>query len=382
MGADGTRSTRVLVAHNVARGAWGGMALMMERMHTALEPFGWETEYFTADDMADAGSPRLHRHTFTWYARRHARGAFLRGEPYSIINIHEPAGTALVFGKSRLGGPAVVAMSHGLEQRYWEQRLKREANGPEPPRLKERVTFPLVSLWPSWLTLRNADHVLCSNEVDRNFLISRLHIDPKRVTPIIHAAGPEFSRVAPRRRYDRPCTKLVFSGTWIDRKGIRQVIEAFSVLASAHPALQLGVLGASAPAERVLADFPQPLRSRITVYPPASHDDSAAILLDYDIFLLPSYFEGGPLTLVEAMYTGMPCITTSSWLRIVKDGRNSLLVTPGNTGEIVRAVEKLIADPSLRQTIGRQGFADATENNTWAAMGKIVNDVYSGLLKH
>lgn len=381
MAAGEAKSKRVLVAHNVARGGGGGMALMMESMHAALEPFGWETEYFTADDMADVGSPRFRRHTFTWYARRHAREAFLRGEPYDIINIHEPAGTAVVFGKSRLGRPAVVAMSHGLEQRYWELRLRGDANGPEPPTLKERVTFPLVSLWQSWLTLRNADHVLCSNEVDRNFLISRLHIDPEKVTSIIHAAGPEFSRVAPKRRYDRPCTKIVFSGTWTERKGIRQVAEAFTVLASRYTALELGVLGAGVPAACVLRDFPELLHSRIAVHPPASHVDSAEILLDYDIFLLPSFFEGGPLTLVEAMYTGMPCITTSSWLgNLVKDGQNSLLVTPGNTGEIVSAVERLMMDASLRERLGRQGYANVTGKHTWRALAEIVNKVYSGLL--
>ena len=106
------------------------------------------------------------------------------------------------------------------------------------------------------------------------------------------------------------------------------------------------------------------------------------MLLDYDIFLLPSFFEGGPLTLVEAMYTGMPCITTSSWLsNLVKDRHNSLLIAPGNTGEIVSAVERLMMDASLRERLGRQGFADATEKNTWRALGEIVNDVYSGLLQ-
>jgi glycosyltransferase involved in cell wall biosynthesis len=370
------------VAHNVPRGNRGGMALMMESMHTALDAFGWETEYFTADDMAGVGNPRLRRHTFTWHARRHAREAFLRGEPYGIINVHEPAGATLVFGKLRLGNPAVVAMSHGLEQRYWELRLRNDANGPEPPTLKERVTFPLVSLWQSWLTLRNADHVLCSNEVDRDFLINRLHIDPGKVTPIIHAAGPEFSRVAPRRRYDRPCTKIVFSGTWTERKGVRQVAEAFTVLASKYQALRLGILGAGVPAMRVLADFPEPLHSRITVYPPASHADCAEILLDYDIFLLPSFFEGGPLTLVEAMHTAMPCITTSSWLgSLVKDGQNSLLVAPGSSEAIVSALQQLITDASLRERLGQQGFADVVGKHTWSALAEIVNKVYSGLLQ-
>ena len=81
-----------------------------------------------------------------------------------------------------------------------------------------------------------------------SFLIDRLHIAPEKITPILHPAGPEFSRVAQRRRYDRPCTKIIFSGTWTERKGIRQLAEAFSILASRYPALELGILGAGVPA--------------------------------------------------------------------------------------------------------------------------------------
>jgi glycosyltransferase involved in cell wall biosynthesis len=357
------------------------MALMMERMHIALEAFGWETEYFTADDMERVGIPRLRRHTFTWYARQHVRKAFLRGHPYSIVNIHEPSGAALVFSKSRLGNPAIVAMSHGLEQRYWELRLGRDASRPEPPGMKERITFPLIRLWQSRLTLCRADHVLCSNDVDREFLIERLKIEPAKITSILHAAGQEFARVAPRRHYDRPCTKIVFYGSWTERKGIRQVVEAFSRLGAKYNDLQLGILGAGVNAERVVESFPAAIRPRVNVYPPGTHADSAEILLDHDIFLLPSFFEGGPLTLVQAMYTGMPAITTSSWLKnLVRDGENCVLVAPGSSEQIIHAVETLMADSVLRERIGRRGYADATRQHTWEALGAIIDKVYSGLL--
>jgi glycosyltransferase involved in cell wall biosynthesis len=376
------KSKRVLVAHNISRGNRGGMALMMESMHAALEEFGWEIEYFTADDLNFIASPRLRRYAFSWYTRRHALRALVAGRPYDIINIHEPSGAALVFGKPRLGNPAVVAMSHGLEQRYWELCLQGGQRGPKPPSLKERITFPLMSLWQSWLTLRKADHVLCSNAVDRKFLIERLRVAPEKITLILHPAGPEFARVASRRRYDRPCTKLIFAGTWTERKGIRQLIESFPVLAKKYPALQLDILGAGLAAERVLDDFPAPLRSRICVYSSTSHEEAARILLDCDIFLLPSYFEGGPLTLVEAMYTGLPAITTSSWLTdFVRDGQNCLVIAPGSAEEIVHAVEKLMNDAGLRERIGRQGHADATGTQTWRALAQIVDKVYSNLLK-
>jgi glycosyltransferase involved in cell wall biosynthesis len=221
------------------------------------------------------------------------------------------------------------------------------------------------------------------NQEDRAFLERRHHRAPETISNVFPGAGPEFSGVAPRRRYDRPCTKILFFGTWIERKGIRQVIEAFSGLARRHSHLQLGVLGAGIPTAHVLAGFPEELHSRITVHSPLSHAGCAELLLDYDIFLLPSFFEGNPLVLVEAMCTGIPVIAASnSGMRdVVRDGQNGLLVTSGNTGEIVSAVERLMADASLRQRLGRQGFVDATARYTWRALAEIVNDVYCRLLK-
>jgi glycosyltransferase involved in cell wall biosynthesis len=374
---------RVLVAHNVKRGDWGGMARMMESVHAELESFGWKTEYFTADDMPASGGRRFRRYAFPWYARRRAREAFLRGEPYEVINIHEPSGAALVFGKSRLGEPAIAAMSHGVEQRYWELRTRKHPPGIDPPSRKTRLFFPATSLWQSRLTLRRADHVFCLNEEDKSFLVDRFHLRPEKITRVFPAAGPEFSPVANRRIYDRPCKRVLFSGTWIERKGIRQLIEAFSVLAGRHASIQLGVLGAGVSQSSVLADFPASLHSRIVVHPLLSHADCAEALLDYDIFVLPSFFEGTPLALIEAMSAGMPVITTATcgMKDVVEDGRNGLLIAPGNSEEIVRSVELLMTDSSLRRRLGEQAAQDAARKYTWRAAAELVDAAYSSLVK-
>jgi len=146
---------------------------MMESVHTALEEFGWETDYFTSDDMPSTASPRFRRYAFPWFVRRYVREAFLRGAQYDVINVHEPAGSALVLGRGRLGAPPIVAMSHGVEQSYWELRLRRDMPNPGPVRIKERILSPLTRLWQSQLTLRRADHVLCLNEEDKAFLVTR-----------------------------------------------------------------------------------------------------------------------------------------------------------------------------------------------------------------
>lgn len=373
---------RVLVAHNLPRGSWGGAVRMMESSHQALESFGWQTDYFTTEDMPPSSSMRYRRYAFSWHLRRHARAAFLRGQPYDIINVHEPAGAAVVASRSAMGAPAVVAMSHGLEQRYWELRRRAAGPKPEPPLLKERITFPLLSLWQSRLTLRRADHVFCLSDDDKTFLQARHHLTADKITRVIPGAGAEFSAVLSRRVYDRPCTKLLFSGTWSERKGKKYMAEAFSILALKNSALQLGILGAGVPAASLLADFPPELHPRVTVYPPLSHAECAEVLLDYDIFLLPSFFEGTPLALIEGMYTGIPVITTATcgMKDIVENGRTGILINPGNTAEIVDAVEQLTQNAELRSRMGRAAAANAISNYTWQATAQRMHLAYSALL--
>ncbi len=146
--------------------------------------------------------------------------------------------------------------------------------------------------------------------------------------------------------------------------------------------MRLGILGAGVPASRVLENFPQLLHARIDVFPSLSHIDCAEVLLDHDIFLLPSFFEGTPLGLIEAMCTGIPVITTATagMKDVIDDGENGLLVAPGNCVEIVSAVERLVTDWKLRQRLGRQAFSDASAKYTWRAAAETVNQVYSSLL--
>lgn len=371
---------RVLVAHNTPRGGWGGMARMMESLHTALEAYGWQTDYFTSTDMPSAGATRFDRYAFSWFARRHARRTFLAGNPYALINVHEPSGVAFLFNRARIGSPAIVAMSHGLEQRHWETRLQAGPLGGDYPDWKSRVSFPLTSLWQSRLTLRRAAHVLCLSHDDKDYLTNRLGIAPGSITRVFPAAGELFA--AARRDYARPCERLLFSGTWIARKGNRQLVAAFTALSALHPSLRLGILGAGVPPDQVLADFPSTLHARISVLPALDHQQCVEVLLDHDILILPSLFEGTPLALIEAMSTGIPVIATAvcGIKDVVDHGGNGILILPEDSKEIVRSVEQLITSPALREKLGTQAHFDAARKYSWQSTAAIVNRIYSALV--
>jgi colanic acid/amylovoran biosynthesis glycosyltransferase len=78
-----------------------------------------------------------------------------------------------------------------------------------------------------------------------------------------------------------------------------------------------------------------------------------------DAFCLPSFAEGVPVVLMEAMAMRLPVVTTRVMgiSELVDDGEDGLLVRPGRTDELVRALARLARDPALGEALGRRGRA-------------------------
>ena len=90
--------------------------------------------------------------------------------------------------------------------------------------------------------------------------------------------------------------------------------------------------------------------------------DVATLLNAFDIFLLPSVKEGLPYTLLEAGLAGLPVIATSvgGVPDIIEDRETGLLVAPTHPSEIAQKLKALLANPKLRETLGRNLHAVAT----------------------
>ncbi|HYP14924.1 MAG TPA: glycosyltransferase family 4 protein, partial [Bryobacteraceae bacterium] len=102
-----------------------------------------------------------------------------------------------------------------------------------------------------------------------------------------------------------------------------------------------------------------------------------------DVYVLPSLFEGTPLTLMEAMMSGLPVITTSvcGMRDVIKHEVNGLLVEPGSVSDLLAAMQRLLADAEGRARVGRQATSDALTNYTWPAVARIVEQAYFNLLQ-
>jgi glycosyltransferase involved in cell wall biosynthesis len=85
--------------------------------------------------------------------------------------------------------------------------------------------------------------------------------------------------------------------------------------------------------------------------------DVAEILAASDIFVLPSHFEGLPMSVIEAMLTGLPVVATNirGPREQVVDQQTGLLVPPGTVQPLAAALRRLAADAGLRARLGAAG---------------------------
>src|SRR5260370_17845906 len=100
--------------------------------------------------------------------------------------------------------------------------------------------------------------------------------------------------------------RLLFVGSWIDRKGIRYLAEAFGRLCRELPEATLSVAGCMAPEELVKNSFAPECRDRVRVIPFVKRRDMPALYAANDVFVFPCLSEGIPLTLLQSFTQSLP----------------------------------------------------------------------------
>ena len=345
-------------------------------IHDRLAMHGHQIDYLTVEQVPDKWRTGLgRRFGFPFLVRQAAVEAFRHGHPYDIVNVHEPHAFPMTIGTSSAGSPSVFVTSHGLERRAWTLAKEEARLGRGAVALKTRVTYPATSLWPGTMGLRRADHIFCLNEEDRTYLVNRLGRSTHSITRIFPAADLIYA--ATERDYRR-ADRLLFAAAWRDNKGISDLVPAFTTLAARHPSMTLSVVGAGVPDAEVQSRFPSTLHHRIVFASPPDEEGTAATFAGSDLFLLPSLFEGTPLTLMQAMMSGLPIVTTSTcgMKDVITHNENGLLIPIRSPEAIVAAVERLVADQAVRERLGRSAQAAARTRYTWDRVAQPVEHAY------
>jgi rhamnosyl/mannosyltransferase len=128
------------------------------------------------------------------------------------------------------------------------------------------------------------------------------------------------------------------------------------------------------------------LTNRVTFAGEVVDADLPGYYRQVDLFVLPANAraEAFGMVLLEAMASGLPCITTelgtgTSW--VVQDGVTGFVVPPKNPSVLAESINKLIADESLRQQFGQAALARTRAEFSQEVMVKRVMQVYETVLE-
>jgi len=293
----------------------------------------------------------------------------VRGVQADVLHTHTAlAANVLSRAAGRLGGAAVVSHIH-IENHFRPNGLARAVHS----------TLDNGSA-------RLAARVLAVSEDTRRSLLAQGY--PARLVEVVHN-GIDVEAEAARRGTGLRAELGVPDDAALvgelarlcDVKGQRELIEAAALVPGVHIALsgadleQGGAYGAML--ERLAQDRGVAGRVHFLGF----RDDAGAVLDQLDAFVLPSWIEGLPMTVLEAMAHGKPVIATpvGGTPEAVADGETGLLVPPRDPVRLAEAIRALAADPELAQRLGLAGRERVEREFSEAAMTRRVLEVYDAV---
>ena len=222
-----------------------------------------------------------------------------------------------------------------------------------------------------WASLRRTQ-VIFENPEDRDTFIQNHLLKPEQ-SRLILGTGVDVEKFRPSRRTNS-IPLILFSGRLLSTKGLQEFVEAAQLLKQKGLKTRFAIAGTPDPGNpaSILPEQIDAWQQSGLVEIWGWQNDMPAALAKADIFCLPSYREGVPSALLEACASGLPIITTNvpGCRDVVTHGVNGLLVPTKNSQALAEAIETLLANPPLRETMGKAGRQLALEK---FSLEKIIN---------
>lgn len=160
--------------------------------------------------------------------------------------------------------------------------------------------------------------------------------------------------------HNQPGHRLLYTGRLAAAKGLPILLQSLARLKSTHPDLVLTIVGDGADRaalEEMTIDLELTGNVKFVGY--KSQAEVREAMQQTDVFVLPSFAEGVPVSLMEAMAAGVPVVTTqiAGVSELVENGVSGYLVPPGDVASLADRIQTLLDNPELRSQFGVAGRA-------------------------
>lgn len=236
---------------------------------------------------------------------------------------------------------------------------------------------------------RFASHIIAVSASCRDFLIARESIRPRDVTLVPNAIDlRRFSPAASGRDHARselglPATARVVAGVGRlnPQKNFSLFLDIAAQLAPRFPDLHF-LLAGDGPEERMLREKAAALGISNRVTFSGYVADTRLVYLAADVLLMPSRYEGLPMTLLEAMAMGLPVVASQldGIAEVIGDGYEGFLVPSHDAALFAERTASLLEDSALSSLIAKNARAKIEAHFSVERMTSAVEEIYQRFL--
>ncbi len=276
------------------------------------------------------------------------------------------------------GGFRRVITVHDLNFLYYPQFLTTESRRYYNDQIERAVSV--------------ADHILADSHATRLDLIKLLNVPDEKITVVwlapnigIYRALEPEEIAAARERLKLPAQFILFAGTLEPRKNVAGLLHAYRLLLDRAGANEVNpdlILAGSRgwlfdKTRALLAELRLTDRVRWIDSPPEA--DLAALYNLATLFVLPSYYEGFGLTVLEAMACGAPTIISDRGSLPEIAGGAALEIDPDDPSKLADAIERVLNDSALQRELRHKG-PERVKEFSWERCARETLAVYHRVL--
>lgn len=337
-------------------------------MWTVVENYLKDKSFVEANNLlyiptAITGCPLFSKLLFTAKAYRKIQRIFFT-KKIDITHVHmserasiKRKGCVMRYAKKR--GSKIVLHMHGAEFEVLYKQMS----------LKKQVEVRKI--------LDLADKVIILGEYWRDFISSILK-HPERIQVVYNAVS-----VPKTYCYDKSSNRVLFLGAVSKRKGIPILLDALQNTSdSISEQCIVDIYGPDVEGniEREISN--RKLDTWVHYCGWLNKEEKKTILAHTSVNVLPSYNEGLPMTLLEAMSYGIPSITTNvAAIPEAINVKNGIVLQPGNVDELSKALKELILNQPKREQLSLKAYQDAVKRFSIEKHIAVIQDIYKELME-
>lgn len=247
-----------------------------------------------------------------------------------------------------------------------------------------------ILITTDWLTCTCATHIIPEGHGVLNDLKNhRVCRKPMKVLGYGNVKGVDIDKFNPIRfaniKKNNDVFRFVFVGRIVGDKGINELVDAFVKLNKEYPATQLTLVGTYE--ENLDPVKPDTLKlietySCIDACGPKFGDDLLMEYMKSDCFVMPSYREGFPNTVMEAGAMGLPSVVTdiNGSREIIIHGENGLIVPSKDTDALYEAMKQMLLDNNMRKKMAANARPLINSRFEKSFVQKCLIDFYAEIL--